>query len=86
MTPADLPPGGWLRIGSALWVRPPEGPAVRLCGLARGIRIDPGGPTVVGEIRSGGRRWALYGGRWGEVTEPSPAGTPASVGTPPGVR
>ncbi len=83
MTPSDLPPGGWMRIGPALWVRPPEGPAVRLCGLARGIRIDPGGPTVVGTIAG---RWVLYGGRWGDVTAPIPAGTPASVGTPPGVR
>lgn len=53
-----------MRIGSALWVRPPKGPAVKLCGLSRAIRIDAGGPTVVGVIAG---RWVLYQGRWEAV-------------------
>lgn len=63
----ELLPGGWQRVGPALWVRPPEGPAVRLCLVVRAVRMDPGGPTVVGEIVSAGRRWVLYAGRWAEV-------------------
>lgn len=64
----DLPPGGWQRLGTSLWVRPPEGPAVRLCLVARAVRLDPEGPTVSGPIVAAGRRWALYRGRWAEVT------------------
>lgn len=62
-----MAPGSWTRFGGSLWVRPPEGPAVRLCLLTRVVRQDPSGPTVVGEIRSGGRRWVLFNGRFAEV-------------------
>lgn len=60
--------GGWERRGSALWVRPPGGQSVRLCAMTRVWRMDPGGPTVVGVITVGARRWVLYSGRWAEVS------------------
>lgn len=54
-----------MRRGSALWVWPPGEPAaIRLCGLTRTVRMDPGGPTVVGTIAG---RWVLYNGNWGAV-------------------
>jgi hypothetical protein len=37
---------------------------VRLCGLTRVWRIDPGGPTVVGLIAG---RWVLFNGQYAEV-------------------
>ncbi len=66
--PGALTEGGWQRRGPALWVWPPGAPAaVKLCTMTRAVRMDPGGPTVVGTILAGGRRWVLYAGRFAEV-------------------
>ena len=63
----DLPEGGWTRIRGSLWVRPPGSRPIRLCLLVRTVRQDTHGPTVVGPIVDGERRWVLYDGKFAEV-------------------